>query len=107
METVPEPVPDSATINGRGGGAHPDAETQHGARRASETHTARRRQETHGVEDNPGYSNPPNATGGADEGYFEVGVEPGTTCVLCFFCLVLSLFLHLPSSSHLLVRDES
>ncbi|KAJ7354176.1 multi-copper oxidase [Mycena albidolilacea] len=79
METVPEPVPDSVTINGRGGGAHPDAETQHGARGASETHTARRRQETHGVEDNPGYPNPPSATGGADEGYFEVGVEPGTT----------------------------
>ncbi|KAJ7300560.1 multicopper oxidase [Mycena albidolilacea] len=78
METVPEPVPDSVTINGRGGGAHADLETQHDARRASGTRTASRRQETHGVKDNPEYPNPPSAQGAGVEGYFEVGVAAGT-----------------------------
>ncbi|KAF7333714.1 Multicopper oxidase [Mycena venus] len=75
METTPEPVPDSVSINGRGGGPH--ADNAHHAR-ASHILTAARRQETHGVEDNPGYPSPSGAP--LDEkGYFEVKAKVWTT----------------------------
>ncbi|KAF7360862.1 Multicopper oxidase [Mycena sanguinolenta] len=87
VETVAEPVPDFAMINGMGGGTHPldveersppdpDTLRRSNIRRGTPVHAARASGETHGPEDNPGYPVPaPDAA----KGYYEIKVEEGTT----------------------------
>jgi hypothetical protein len=93
METVPEPVPDRTTINGRGAGPHADADADaqtraHGGGSGLTSSTRGPRQETHNEDDNPGY--PTGGIGGAEEGYAEVEATAWTTCVFLFLNLCLS-----------------
>jgi hypothetical protein len=87
METVPEPVPDRTTINGRGAGPHADADADvqtraYGSGSGLTSSTRGLRQETHNEDDNPGY--PTGGAGGAEEGYAEVEATAWTTCVFLF-----------------------
>ncbi|KAJ7673796.1 multi-copper oxidase [Mycena polygramma] len=96
METVPEPVPDRAAINGRGGGAHADDLAPRSLDHRSLTNlnlnlklpsrnsrapeqNARAHGHDHPDDENPGYPESATSEVGEEEGYFEVGVKAGTS----------------------------
>lgn len=90
METVPEPVPDRATIDRSEAGPHADADSQtrpHVGDCGLTSSIRRPRQETHREDDIPGY--PTGSAGGAEEGYAEE-LKTWTTCVSCLYLLRVS-----------------